>query len=250
MVLEPSSNLICATILTGVYDVNRNEQVADDAFDRIKDWYDSIVRLRLKGIVFHNTFSPKTVETYQNEQVTFVSVPFDKSLNPNAFRYLVYQDFIAQHSDRITNLFVTDISDVVVLQNPFVQPLFLSRPEALFCGDELEVLDNEWMRNHSTHLRNSIPDFAEYERQHRQQTLLNCGIIGGSVLVMKTLMDHLAHIHRSYTVHNPTPYTLDMGAFNFVARTAFAGRLLHGAPINTRFKGYESEREDCWFRHK
>ena len=147
-------------------------------------------------------------------------------------------------------MFVTDISDVVVIQNPFEQPLFLQSSDTLFCGDEQEPLANEWMQNHSTHLRNSLADFAAHEHQHQQETLLNCGIIGGNIRVMKRLMDNLAHIHRTHTVHNQTPYTLDMGAFNYVARTQFAQHLRHGSPINTVFKQYETERLDCWFRHK
>ena len=248
--LHSPCNLICATLLTGVYDVNRNEAIAEDDFSRIKDWYDSVLKLQLRGIIFHNTFSQQTVETYQNEQVTFVAVDYDKHFNANVFRYLIYQDFIRQYGHKISNLFVTDISDVVVVQNPFIQPLFLANPDTLFCGDEPETLDNEWMQNHSTHLRNSMPGFADYEQKNQKETLLNCGIIGGSVEVMRALMDSLAHIHRTYTVHNQTPYTLDMGAFNYVARTQFAQRLQHGTPINTRFKGYESQRTDCWFRHK
>jgi len=41
-----------------------------------------------------------------------------------------------------------------------------------------------------------------------------------------------------------------MGAFNYLARTQFNGHLRHGAPVNTVFKMYENERQDCWFRHK
>jgi len=250
MDIEYPCNLICATLLTSVYDVNRNELLVEDNFDLIKDWYYAILKLDLKGVVFHNTFSQKTVEIYQNERITFVAVSYDTRFSANVFRYLMYQDFIRRHFDKIANIFVTDITDVVAIQNPFKQPLFINHPDALFCGDEMKILDNEWMRDHSTHLRNSIPGFAAYEQKNRQEILLNCGIIGGNIQIMKTLMDGLADIHRTHTVHNQTPYTLDMGAFNYVARTQFAQHLRHGVPINTRFKQYESERFDCWFRHK
>jgi len=250
MTFEQSGNLICATLLTGVYDVNRNELLAHDDFGRIKDWYDSVQKLGLRAVIFHNTFSKKTVETYQNEQISFVAVPHDKRFNANVFRYLVYQDFAKTYSGKIANLFVTDIADVVVVQNPFEQPFFMENPNALFCGDEPTTLNNEWMQNHSTHLRNKIPDFADYEHQNQHKTLLNCGIIGGNIHIMSHLLDTLAHIHRTYTIHNQTAYTLDMGAFNFVARTQFGQNLRHGAPINTQFKHYESKRLDCWFRHK
>ena len=243
-------NLIFATILTGVYDVNRNENLPEDDFERVREWYDSMVKLKLRGIIFHNTFSEKTVQSHQNAYISFENVAFNPIFNANVFRYLVYDDFIKRHFQFIKNVFVTDISDVVVIQNPFIQPLFFNNPDALFCGDEAEILDNEWMQNHSTHLRNSIADFRDYEEKNKTKTLLNCGIIGGNASTMQDLMTRLAHIHRTYTLHNTTPYTLDMGAFNYVVRTHFTQNLIHGAPVNTRFKGYENERLDCWFRHK
>ena len=49
---------------------------------------------------------------------------------------------------------------------------------------------------------------------------------------------------------NQTAFTGDMGAFNYLARTQFNSHLRHGAPVNTVFKMYENERQDCWFRHK
>ena len=250
MLFDEPSDLIFASILTGVYDVNRNEKLSEDDFETVNNWYDSVVQLKLKGVIFHNTFSEKTVEKYHNEYVSFEKIAFDASFNPNVFRYLAYQSFIETNLGNIKNVFVTDVSDVVVLQNPFQQTLFLDNPDALFCGDEAEILDNEWMQNHSAHLRNSIPNFREYEQKNKQKTLLNCGIIGGNVHVIKALMDSLAHIHRTHTIHNKTPYTLDMGAFNYVARTQFSDKIIHGTPVNTLFKGYENERTDCWFRHK
>ena len=250
MLFDEPSNFIFASILTGVYDVNRNEKLSENDFETVNNWYDSVVQLKLKGVIFHNTFSEKTVEKYQNKYVSFEKIAFDASFNPNVFRYLAYQSFIETNLGNIKNVFVTDVSDVVVLQNPFQQTLFLDNPDALFCGDEAEILDNEWMQNHSTHLRNSIPNFLAYEQQNKHKTLLNCGIIGGNVHTMKALMDSLANIHRTHTIHNKTPFTLDMGAFNYVARTQFSDKIIHGTPVNTLFKGYENERTDCWFRHK
>jgi len=41
-----------------------------------------------------------------------------------------------------------------------------------------------------------------------------------------------------------------MGAFNYLMRTKYNNEVKHGEPINTVFKMYESERTDCWFKHK
>jgi hypothetical protein len=80
--------------------------------------------------------------------------------------------------------------------------------------------------------------------------LLNCGIIGGSTDVMNEFLKELCFVHEHFNINNETAYTCDMGAFNYIARTQFNERLIHGAPVNSIFKGYEGARMDCWFRHK
>ncbi len=246
-----SQNYIFASLLTGVYDVNRNELLKNDDFQIINEWYSSVLSLDLNAIIFHNTFSDKTVADYQNEHISFIKVDYDGKLNANVQRYIIYRDFVNQNFDKIKNIFVTDISDVVLVKNPFLQPLFLHHKSLkLFCGDEPKTLANEWMQEHSTHLRNCIEDFGNYEEKYRNETLLNCGIIGGSVVLMQNLLEQLSTIHQTHTIHNKTAYTGDMGAFNYVMRTAFHDSIIHGSPINTQFKNYEIERTDCWFRHK
>jgi hypothetical protein len=246
--------IICGTLLTGVYDVNRNEQLLPDQPEMIEKWCASLQRLQLSGFIFHNSFSSDTIARFAREQLHFVEVSYDGRLNPNVYRYLIYDALLEQYGSggapAIKELFVTDISDVEVIQNPFEQPLFRDNPDRLFCGDEPTTLDNAWMRAHGTHLREQMPDFANFEAEYGQATLLNCGIIGGSVVVVRRLMAHLARIHRNYSISNQTPYTLDMGAFNYVARRVFGQHFVHGPPVNTQFKGYEQERMDCWFRHK
>lgn len=248
--LQIHPQLICASIFTGVYDVNRNELLVEDDFQIIEKWFQSIMKLGLKAIIFHNNFSEKTVKTYQNKNIQFVKVDFDTVLNANVYRYIVYNNFFKAYADEIKSVFVTDIADVEVVKNPFNESLFLENPERLFCGDEQEILNNEWMNHHNTHLRNTIEGFANYEAENKNQTLLNCGVIGGNIQTMLALTSALSNIHQTITISNKTPYTLDMGAFNYIARTHFQDKLLHGAPVNTQFKSYETSRLDCWFRHK
>jgi len=160
-----ANNVIFACHLTGIYDVNRNTTLPDDDYTIIKAWADSIMNLQLKGIIFHNNFSPKTCTTYQNDYLEFIKIDPDPRFKPNVYRYLAYQDYLKSHSDDITNLFLTDVSDVVVVQNPFIQPLYQQNKAALFCGDEPKILHNEWMQAHSEHLRRKIADYASYEKK-------------------------------------------------------------------------------------
>jgi len=245
-----SANFIFASLLTGVYDVNRNELLQQNDFSVIQKWYNSILRAHLKAIVFHNSFSANFVKKYSNEHIQFVEVHYDGRLKPNVYRYFIYQNYLQTNLEGIENIFVTDITDVEVLKNPFESDVFSQNSDFLFCGDEPKILDNDWMRNHSSHLRDLMPEFSKYEVVNKHETLLNCGVIGSNLTIMKSLFDKMVQVHEAFSYSNTTAYTLDMGVFNFVARTAFANKIMHGKPVNTVFKAYESERTDCWFRHK
>jgi hypothetical protein len=242
--------LVMACHITGVYDVNRNTTLQDDDYSLVKDWADSVAAFKLQGIIFHNNFTGETCEKYTNEYISFVKIDYNAQFNPNVYRYFVYRDFLRQYSNEIESVYVSDISDVVVLKNPFIQPLFIENPLSLFCGDEPKLLNNEWMKDHANHLRSNISDYAQYEEDFKNAVLLNCGIIGGRFPVMFEFIEKLCTIHAQYNKNNTTAYTGDMGAFNYLVRTQFNDHILHGAPINTEFKAYEMDREDCWLRHK
>lgn len=248
--LSPKSNVVLACHISGVYDVNRNNTLANDDYELVREWAESITKANLRGIIFHNNFTEATCGQFQSDNISFIKVKHKPEFNPNVFRYLVYRDFLSQWADSIESVFVTDVSDVTLVKNPFEDPLFKEKPLALFCGDEPKILDNEWMFAHSEHLRSQIKDYGDYEKNFSQETLLNCGIIGGSFPVLFEFVQQLCHLHESYNRNNPSAYTGDMGAFNYLVRTQFNERLIHGFPVNTVFKMYEKERRDCWFRHK
>ena len=245
-----SENIILACHIAGVYDVNRNTTLEADSYALVQAWAESIQLLNLHGVIFHNSFSEETCRKFSNENITFIEVEYNPAFNPNVFRYFIYRNFLLNFKSSLHSVFVTDVSDVVVVQNPFETFLFQENRDKLFCGDEPKVLNNDWMNDHSTHLRNQIADYAEYEKKFAESTLLNCGIIGGSRDVMNEFLKELCFVHEHFNQENKTAFTGDMGAFNYIARTQFNERLIHGAPVNSIFKGYEGTRMDCWFRHK
>lgn len=248
--LPPTSNLILACHITGVYDVNRSTTLLDDDYELVRAWAASVATAKLHGVLFHTGFSEETCRTHTNKYISFVKITRDPRFNPNVYRYLVYLDFLEKQAHPPANIFVTDVSDVTLINNPFITPLFVQSPNTLFCGDEPTQLDNEWMQAHGSSLRSQIDDFADYEAQFAKETLLNCGIIGGNYPLFFDFLQQLCALHRRYNVENKTAYTGDMGAFNYLARTKFNDRLRHGFPVNTVFKAYEEKRTDCWFRHK
>lgn len=247
--VKPFENLIVATHITGVYDVNRNTVLKDDDFTIVKVWADSISALKLNGIIFHNNFSEATVKAYTTEFIQFVRVDYNPQFNPNVFRYFIYDALLDQYAAALKHIFFTDSSDVVVAMNPFTQALFLDNPDAIFCGDEPELLENPWMQAHSSHLRNGIADYADYEKLYKNETLLNCGVFGGQIHMMRPFIKKLWAIHQTYNHDNATAYTGDMGAFNYLIRTQYNEQVIHGAPVNSEFKSYDAS-SNFWFKHK
>ena len=246
----PNTDVIMACHITGIYDVNRNTTLDDDQYDLVHDWAESIARQGLQGVIFHNNFSVETCKKFKNEYISFIEIAYNHAFNPNVYRYFVYQDFLKQHIQYFKNIFVTDVTDVTLVRNPFVDPFFIENPSAIFCGDEPKTLNDEWMKDHSANLRKNISDYAEYEHAFGSETLLNCGIIGSKAPIFFDFIQKLCAIHAFANSDNHTAFTGDMGAFNYLVRTKYNNELKHGAPINTVFKMYESERDDCWFRHK
>ena len=242
-------NLILASHITGIYDVNRNITLANDDILPVLAWAESITKLGLTGIIFHNNFSDETCRLYESEYVHFIKVDYDPRFNPNVFRYFIYEEFLRIHYTILSNIFLTDISDVTVLRNPFLEPYYLDNSAKIFCGDEPKILSDEWMQMHSEHLRSKIEDYSIYENTYKNETLLNCGIIGGNILVIFRFIQQLKSIHQKYNYDNNTKFTGDMGAFNYLIRTCYHDKVIHGHPVNTVFKSY-SDDTSCWFKHK
>jgi hypothetical protein len=243
-------NLIMACHITGVYDVNRNTTLEDNNYELVRYWAESIAANNLHGIIFHNNYSEVTCRNYENENISFIRIKYNTQFNPNVYRYFVYKDFLQKHIPLIKSAFITDVSDVVLIKNPFIDSYFTKNPTAIFCGDEPEILDNKWMRAHGAHLRNKISDYSEYENQFATETLLNCGIIGARAYLLLDFIRKLCELHEQANSDNQSQFTGDMGVFNYLARTQFNRQLKYGAPVNTIFKLYQNERKDCWFRHK
>ncbi|MCF8321480.1 MAG: hypothetical protein K9I35_09770 [Flavobacterium sp.] len=247
--IKLSNQLILGCHITGVFDVNRSQMLQDDDFSIIENWVNSISKLNLQAVIFHNNFSESTVIKHQSKNLLFIRITHDERFNPNVFRYFVYNQFLNQYWDKIDSLFVTDVSDVLVLKNPFIQPLFIEKFDFIFCGDEPTNWNNEWMQLHGSHLRSRITDYLEIETEYKSHQLLNCGIIGGNISIIKSLIESIWQLHNTYNFDNKSSYTGDMGAFNYIVRKNYSQKLLHGTPVNSEFKAYIDNGTN-WFQHK
>lgn len=185
--------------------------------------------------IFHDCFNV-------GKDKRFIKVEANKNHSPNVWRWFVYDQWLRYA--KFDNIFMVDSTDVEVLRNPF-QAL---HPGRLYVGDESAMkVDNDWMRNTQEPLF-SIPDYRKVIASNGHRTLVNCGIVGGSLEIVREYLSYRTLYHSQYT--EGVTKSTDMSIFNYIVWKHFADRVSHGLKINTGFKRFEADNGISLFRHK
>ena len=232
-------NIILTCFFTKVKDTQReNESPMKADKGLLKQLIDSMKGQRL--IVLTDCFKSE-----KEDSVEYVEV--ETSLNNVYFqRWVSYYQYLLQNREKINWVFIVDGTDVQMLNNPF------SSMEAgkLYAGDEAEKTGCEWLEKYHPH--KMIQNFI---KQNENKVLLNAGLIGGDVEVIisfinKFLAFYFQSVSDSYFYKDrPDSGVYDMGLFNYIARTHFNDRLVHGTVVNTVFKDYKPNNVS-FFQHK
>lgn len=231
-------NCIISTYLTTAFDLQRGVRKKNNDEEYIQKWYESVVNLGLNGVILHDSLHPYFIEKFPG--VRFVQVPFVGDYQLYDYRWVLYRNYLRTHP-LIENVFFTDVSDVQVVLNPFVQKLYDS--DYLYCGDEPGTIgENGWIK-HSLDKLISLPGY--WELIHSNRPMLNCGIFGGGRDIVMQFLSKLILLIEQMK-YRKIDATVDMPLYNYVAQDF---DIIHGHPVNSLFKGYEN-RNDCWFIHK
>ena len=108
-------NIILSTYFTSKEDPQRGGNWKCNDFSIIKDWYQSIKKLNLNAIIFHDHCSDRFINKYSTERISFVyHKPIKDIMNA---RYRCYYDYLYRHFYK--KIYCTDISDVVIMKDPF-----------------------------------------------------------------------------------------------------------------------------------
>lgn len=211
-------------------------------------WSDSPVGLKELIVSCQNTATPLIVfhdcldSARDSEYVRFLRVPKNPKKSPLSQRWLIYRDYLERNHH--TQIFCIDATDVRILKNPFK----FMNPNTLYVGDEWNnTWINVWVEKYNEpHI--TIKDYNKVKREHENKPLLNAGIVGGDFDLMFGLIDMLASTILKEP-NNPDIHT-DMALINYFARKHYSDKLVHGLPLNTRFKQYEENHRTAWIQHK
>lgn len=231
---------IISTYFTLQNDPQSKKVWENDNFNYIKNFYNSLVKLNLNGYILVDNVTDAFIEKYQTDKIKIIRVDAT-GLNVIDIRWKLYYDFLLKN-EHIENVFFTDISDVIVLRNPF----YFIRKDKVYCGDQISTYaSSKWMMDRFNMF--TIPELIEGYDTYKNKPLLNAGVLGGNREFMLDICKKMANL---LEIQNISTLTVDMITFNHILYIYYGDRIVHGLPVNTVLFREDINNKIAWFKHK
>ena len=236
-----TENVIMTTYFCNKKDPQRPKRAPCNDFQYIEPWYNSIKKLGLNGVVFHDGMDDTFIKRYQNDKIKFVYVDsnsYEYSLND--LRYFVYLDYIKKYKN-IENVFMTDGNDVTVVKSPF------NKFNKICVGNEpVKITNSSWMKkkikrfNYNNNKKFTFNKFNQ---------IYNAGILGGRRNDVLKFLENMVDIFENFDEEQKRE-NLNMIVFNYVVYKVFNENVISGFPLNSVYKKFQNNRKDVCFIHK
>lgn len=228
-------NLVITTLLTSQPDPQRTGKMKADP-QVLQAWADSISGALPIVLADELKESPSGASMFEVPQV---------GMSPYFSRWLhIYQHLRAHPEYHL--VWCTDGTDVEMLREPWAE----MQPGKIYMGSEHKTYADEWMK--ANHHGKAYSEFIE---QHRDEQLLNAGLLGGSREDVMEFAHRIIRLyyriesHRFWKMETAPATLVDMGAFGMAAKS-FGDRIVTGPKVHTIFKTDGVGKESAWWRHK
>tara|TARA_B100000674_G_C37968844_1_gene975934 strand:+ start:1859 stop:2653 length:795 start_codon:yes stop_codon:yes gene_type:complete len=234
-------NVIMTTYFCNKNDPQRPKRAPCNDFQYIKPWYNSIKKLGLNGVVFHDGMSDNFIKQYQTEKIKFVYVDSNSyEFSLNDLRYFVYHDFLSKNKN-IKNVFMTDGNDVTIVKSPF------NKFTGICVGkEELKINDSKWMKQKIKNFNSNNINKFNY---NSQSGVYNAGILGGNRNEVMNFLKFMIKIFNNLDEKQRRD-NLNMIVFNYVVYNNYKQKVNTGEPLHSVYKKFENNRKDVYFIHK
>ena len=232
-------NIILTTYFCNVKDVHGNKFSPCNDIRYIGNWYYSLKKLKLNGIVFHDHCTEEFINKYTTNHIKFVYVDSSKFTNTlNDYRFILYYKFLLNNPN-LNKVFMTDGNDITIVKNPFN----LVNDDNVYVGSEENIIEEktEWFIKEC--MNSSLKDFII---KNKEKKILNAGIVGGN---KKPVLKLLSKMNKLFNKFRDKSCNINMTVLNFVIYENNIKFKTNGG-LNSRFKFYENYREDVCFIHK
>lgn len=231
------SKIIFTTYYTGKPNPQKTakEAVPND-FSMIEEWYNSVVRLGLKGYIFHDHLTEAFTEKYSCDNVLFIKVPYYSNRGLNDERYYVYLEELSDPN--IEWVLTTDLFDVEFYKDPFE---FMTDKDKLYVGTETEDVSN--IPSIKLRAKWSYGEDIDWWSKNIKN-MINAGIIGGH---RDIVIDLFKRMIKDFEGVDPK-LNVNM---TVAAKCILADKVpfVTGQPFHTMYKKNDRSGE-CYIRHK
>ena len=240
MVPDFTSQLILTTYFTQKEDPQRaGIHHESNSFEKIQKWHESVTRLGLHAIIFHDGLSNEFTEQYTNGNVQFVPYSLQTKRSLNDERFYCYLEFLKAHPE-VGSVFMTDLFDVDFLRNPF------------------DIINDEKYDFYSQRGIGGLPNGKKKYAANQMKCVygkvfypgrlsLNAGILGGNrnkiLALLELMVEDLSGDSKGHNTHT--------GVLNRRINDMCPDpdRICYGFPLHSEFKKYEEDR-GFYIRHK
>lgn len=229
-------NIVFSTYFSGVPDPQRARvRYAPNDFNLMKVWYESLHRVGVRGLIFHNQCSDEFVKKYTTDNLRFHKYTFQTHRSANDERFYAYRDFLEAHPE-IEKVLMLDLFDAEFVRDPF--PLMDNPDYEWFCGGWKNVKSSNHVRMGRAFGR---PVYVDRDTLH-------AGTCGGrrenALLLLNRMIEHFDKMSAANDFRNH-----NMAVFNKCVYDLWPTKILYGNPLNSRLFQEEKEGDFC-IRHK
>ena len=234
-------NVIMTTYFCKKKDPQRNKKANSNDINYIKPWYNSMKKLGLNGIIFHDGLGKEFIKKYQTNKIKFEYINtnnFKYSLND--LRFFVYYDYILNNKN-IENVFMTDGNDVKVVSSPF------NKFDKICVGsEESQINKNQWIQDKI----NSFNDNKKlYFKNDNNGKVYNAGILGGNRKNVLFFLEKMINIFKNIDEKNINKNN-NMIVFNYIIYIFLNQNVITGEKLHSKYRKFENNRKDICFIHK
>ncbi len=208
-------------------------------YNQMKDWYESVKRLNLSAVIFHNELSEDFITKYQTDKIKFFRWLGSNRPSYNDERFYAYYQFLIC-KDGVERVLCTDLYDVVFYRNPF-ELIDKETKVDIFVGSEISnQYSAKWMMRKCKEM-----NFPSARKNYTAHLMYNAGIIGGTrdrLLLLFTRM-----ISKFNTIE--PKFNANMPVFNYCMDELHTLNIFTGFPLHNIFKSNEVI-DGTYIKHK
>lgn len=231
------SNLVLGSFFNSQPDPQKNLFWKAD-INRLYPLIDSVIEKNQKIIIFHDCFD----DTPDIKNCEFIRTSPNPDFVPTVARWEKYLDYLSVNSKRIKNVFCVDSTDVEMLNNPFP---FINA-DMLYCGSEYQwKVGDRWLQKRKKVI--NISDYDNILNENKNNVMLNAGIVGGHVFLLKDFLEKLTDLHNSNS--KKIKKSLDMPIFNYCVMKYFSNKYVTGDIVHTPYRRKITQ-SSSWWKHK